>query len=102
MMMAVCTSEMSVYSETTWQYIPEGSNLHLELCLYVLYFYGFTSYCYSILLLDPWIKLYININVCIYVPVYVHTKYMHDVYMNSCIYIHMNVYVCVVNMSTEH
>jgi hypothetical protein len=24
---AVCTSETVVYSETTWRYIPEGSNL---------------------------------------------------------------------------
>jgi hypothetical protein len=25
---AICTSETSVYSETTWLYIPEGSNIH--------------------------------------------------------------------------
>jgi hypothetical protein len=28
MIEAVRTSETSVYSETTWRYIPEGSNLH--------------------------------------------------------------------------
>jgi hypothetical protein len=28
MLEAVCTSEISVYSETTRRYIPEGSNLH--------------------------------------------------------------------------
>jgi hypothetical protein len=30
MMEAVCISEMSFYSETTWRYIPEGSNLHTQ------------------------------------------------------------------------
>jgi hypothetical protein len=29
MMEAVHTSETSVYSETTWRYISEGSNLHM-------------------------------------------------------------------------
>jgi hypothetical protein len=29
MMGAVCTSETSVYSETTWRYIPVDSHLHI-------------------------------------------------------------------------
>jgi hypothetical protein len=32
MMEAVTTSEMAVYSETTWHYIPEASKLYPHLC----------------------------------------------------------------------
>jgi hypothetical protein len=40
---AECTSETSVCSETTWCYIPEGSNLDMSLCNFppveVVYFH---------------------------------------------------------------